>query len=206
MNTKHRGFTLIELLVVIGIIGALATIIIISYTGAMAKSRDSKRKGDVEVITSAVRLYRDDNKKYPVLGIECNVNRNRVNSTNLSGTAEARWDITFQNLIGKYLSIPLPLDPINRRTSALSGGNSNAIWSGNIATDADDYYYSYIGTSHSFMVGTRLEKGNGNGASLGGKNWVQPCAAPPATDLVATDPDHLDLLYMNSDNLQQVAP
>lgn len=62
---RERGFTLIELLVVIAIIGLLASIVMVSLSGAKAKSRDSKRQADLKSIQLALALYYNDNGFYP---------------------------------------------------------------------------------------------------------------------------------------------
>lgn len=59
---KKRGFTLIELVVVVAIIGILAVIILVSYSGASRKSRDSKRKADLNAIASAMMIYYSEKK------------------------------------------------------------------------------------------------------------------------------------------------
>ncbi len=60
-----RGFTLIELLVVIAIIGLLASIVMVSLSGAKTKSRDAKRQADIKSIQLALSLYYNDNGMYP---------------------------------------------------------------------------------------------------------------------------------------------
>jgi type II secretion system protein G len=60
-----KGFTLIELLVVIAIIGLLASIIMVSLSGAKAKSRDARRQADIKSIQLALSLYYNDNGMYP---------------------------------------------------------------------------------------------------------------------------------------------
>lgn len=42
-----RGFTLIEILVVIAIIGVIASIMFVSFSGSRDKARDAKRKAEV---------------------------------------------------------------------------------------------------------------------------------------------------------------
>lgn len=62
---RRRAFTLIELMVVIAIIGILATIIVVSYINAQAKSRDNKRRADVQAIASAHQvMYQSSGKWY----------------------------------------------------------------------------------------------------------------------------------------------
>ena len=64
-NKKQKGFTLIELLVVIGIIGLLASIIVVNLTGARKRARDTKRIADVRQLQTANEDYYGKNGKYP---------------------------------------------------------------------------------------------------------------------------------------------
>ena len=59
------GFTLIEILVVCSIIAILATVVFISYSQSQLKSRDSRRKSDLEAISQAVNLFKNENGFYP---------------------------------------------------------------------------------------------------------------------------------------------
>lgn len=59
VNFKH-GFTLIELLIVITIIGTLAGLAVASYGTAQEKGRDSRRKSDVDNISKALELSKQD--------------------------------------------------------------------------------------------------------------------------------------------------
>ena len=67
-KNKRKGFTLIEMLVVIALIGILAGVVIsvINIPKTQARSRDSKRVGDIKRIQAALELYFSDNRKYPV--------------------------------------------------------------------------------------------------------------------------------------------
>jgi prepilin-type N-terminal cleavage/methylation domain-containing protein len=64
MPDKKKGFTLIELLIVIGIIGVLASIVLVSMGSARAKARDAVRQADMRQWVSAMELYYNDNDAY----------------------------------------------------------------------------------------------------------------------------------------------
>jgi len=66
MKQLHfRGFTLIELLVVISIIGILMTLLIVTISPIQKKSRDARRKADVNLYLSGLDLFKADFKIYP---------------------------------------------------------------------------------------------------------------------------------------------
>lgn len=67
MDKKQKGFTLVEMIIVTVIIGILAGIVItvINIPRVQAKSRDSKRIGDLKRIQTALELYFADNRTYP---------------------------------------------------------------------------------------------------------------------------------------------
>ena len=60
MPKLKRAFTLIELLIVITIIGILVSIAIASFASAQARSRDARRKGDLDAIKKALELAKGD--------------------------------------------------------------------------------------------------------------------------------------------------
>ena len=66
--SSREGFTMIEVLVVATIIGVLASIGLVSYQSANKKSRDGKRKADMEQIRSALEIHKSDNGDYPATG------------------------------------------------------------------------------------------------------------------------------------------
>lgn len=59
LKLKH-GLTLIELLVVIAIIGILASLATFTFQDSQQKSRDSRRKSDIDAIKKAVELAKQD--------------------------------------------------------------------------------------------------------------------------------------------------
>lgn len=64
---KQKGFTLVELLIVIIIIGILATLVIVTFTGVQAKARDSKRQTDVGALDSHLEAFFAENGYYPTV-------------------------------------------------------------------------------------------------------------------------------------------
>lgn len=62
---KNKGFTFIEILVVVTIIAMLVMVAAVSYGSINKRSRDAKRKSDIEQIRSALEMYRADNGYYP---------------------------------------------------------------------------------------------------------------------------------------------
>lgn len=63
---KRKGFSLIELLVVTTVIITLMAIGTVYYRGAQAKSRDNKRKVDLEQVRAGLEMYRSEEDTYPV--------------------------------------------------------------------------------------------------------------------------------------------
>jgi general secretion pathway protein G len=62
---KQKGFTFIEILVVITLIAILVMIGAVSYGSINKRSRDARRKSDIEQIRSALEMYRADTGFYP---------------------------------------------------------------------------------------------------------------------------------------------
>jgi len=102
-NSASKGFTLIELLVVIAIIGVLAAVVIVNLNVARAKSRDARRKSDLDSMRTALEMYSDRNGRYPV-------------NSNWQTSAPGIWindtSIPSIPLVPEFISV-LPLDPKN---------------------------------------------------------------------------------------------
>ncbi len=64
----NRAFTLIELLIVIGVIGILATVVVVNLSQAKSKSRDAERKADLASISRALESHYSSNGTYVVAG------------------------------------------------------------------------------------------------------------------------------------------
>ncbi len=94
LKLKKNGFTMIEVLVVVTIIGVLASIGIVSYQTTNKKSRDSRRKADIEEIRAALEMCRADTGSYP-------------EAITLGGSLQCSYD----SITNTYLD-PIPHDPL----------------------------------------------------------------------------------------------
>lgn len=77
IKSKSRGFTIVELLVVIVVIGILAAITIVSYTGVTNKANLSTNKANASSIMKAVDAFFAENGYYPISTI-ANINAGTV--------------------------------------------------------------------------------------------------------------------------------
>ena len=69
IKIQNWGFTLIELLVVISIIGILASLTLVSYTGAQKQTRDTQRRSDLNQYRNSLESYAASNGgMYPSAG------------------------------------------------------------------------------------------------------------------------------------------
>lgn len=71
-NIKTKGFTLVELLVVIVVIGILAAITIVAYSGIQQKAIEASLQSDLDNASKQLKLYQVDNGSFP-LNIDCAV-------------------------------------------------------------------------------------------------------------------------------------
>lgn len=62
---KDSGFTIVELLVVIVVIGILAAITIISYTGVTARAKTSQSQSNAQSAQTVAEAYNADTGSYP---------------------------------------------------------------------------------------------------------------------------------------------
>lgn len=102
MLSARKGFTLIELMVAISIIAIISAIGFVSYSQAQVTARDAKRKQDLRSIQTALTLYYQINKTYPIAGTApC------CAGALLSSSASDPW---LTNLNTSYIN-KMPRDP-----------------------------------------------------------------------------------------------
>jgi prepilin-type N-terminal cleavage/methylation domain-containing protein len=67
LKNKSKGFTIVELLIVIVVIGILATLVIVTFTGIQQKARNSQRQTDINAVDSHVEAFYAQYGFYPTL-------------------------------------------------------------------------------------------------------------------------------------------
>ena len=75
---KHMssGFTIVEILVVIVVIGILASITVVAYTGAQGRAKNSVIQHDLSDVQDLLRAYHADHPGYPTTSNEVYVDNN----------------------------------------------------------------------------------------------------------------------------------
>jgi uncharacterized protein (TIGR02145 family)/prepilin-type N-terminal cleavage/methylation domain-containing protein len=71
LATKQKAFTLVELMAVIVIIGILATVIFVSYTGMTSKATDATVTTDIKNGMEQIKLYFAEHGSYPTRVDDC---------------------------------------------------------------------------------------------------------------------------------------
>ncbi len=67
LKQRQSGFTIVELLIVIVIIGILATLVIVTFSGVQQRARDSERKTDINAIAGQLEAAYAKTGTYPAL-------------------------------------------------------------------------------------------------------------------------------------------
>jgi prepilin-type N-terminal cleavage/methylation domain-containing protein len=67
LNGNSRGFTIVELLIVIVVIGILAAITIVAYTGITTQANQKTALGNAQTVKSAVDTFYAEKGTYPAV-------------------------------------------------------------------------------------------------------------------------------------------
>jgi len=128
IHYNDKGFTIIEMLVVIAIIAVLASIVLVSVNGYMAKARDARRKAEIKQISIALEMNYAKHGAYTQP-------ENMCSDTSYGGLGECGatgdsgdWDPSsdLRDLISDGFMNVLPKDPINSSTYKYTYEPSNA--------------------------------------------------------------------------------
>jgi type II secretion system protein G len=110
MIRKRRGFTLIELLIVMILLALLTFMGIGTYLSSQRKSRDTRRKNDLQEVARALEMYVNDAGGYPAS--DASGNMLACNGTNACAWGDS-WYKSEGNRMTTYMQ-NLPKDPSGR--------------------------------------------------------------------------------------------
>ena len=111
MKLHSKGFTIVELLIVIVVIGILAAITIVSYSGISTRAENTKTISGIEKYAKALQIYATNTGAYPItsypclgpLGSKCSdISSSPTNTCAGSGSATA--NATFDTAIKSVLN------------------------------------------------------------------------------------------------------
>ena len=135
---RQKGFTIVELLIVIVVIGILATLVIVTFTGIQQKARNTKRQTDINAVDSHVEAYFTENGYYPTLA---HLNDATWRSTNMKG-----------------LAVDALKDP-KGSASTLASSPAASVYSYEVTNDSDASCASDETTCTKFTLTATLEGG-----------------------------------------------
>lgn len=107
---KQKGFTIVELLIVIVVIGILAAISIVAYSGLQQRARNSQIMSGVEAYQKALMQYAVDNQTYPIApGASVCLGAGYASGQCWNGINGNRFvDATFDAALAKYFGSSKP--------------------------------------------------------------------------------------------------
>jgi len=142
----NDGFTLIELLVVISIIGVLAGIALVSFSGAQKQARDTQRKSDLKQYQTSIEQFANNNNGfYP------------------AHTTDITMSTTFCGAGGEITTNTCPEDPrnsedptqvyqyISNGTNGLFDAYDYVLW-GKLETSGNYWVYCSTGLVDEIVV------------------------------------------------------
>jgi prepilin-type N-terminal cleavage/methylation domain-containing protein len=147
-NIKTRqndsGFTIVELLVVIVVIGILAAITLVSYTGVTTRAKTSADQANANAAQSVAEAYNADNGYYPgTFGAFATGSQ----STHLPSGVTMIADAATTTLNATNGANTLAYSCVSPCSANATTGGRIAYW--NFSTSNDGYVYVGAGTSSS---------------------------------------------------------
>ena len=104
MRKSISGFTIVELLIVIVVIGILAAIVTVAYTGINAQANNTKTLAAVDSWAKAIQLYRAENGSFPTSNSCLGKTTTYVDT----GNGPYCWDVTYWDVKTAFLNQMAP--------------------------------------------------------------------------------------------------
>jgi prepilin-type N-terminal cleavage/methylation domain-containing protein len=163
--SNKKAFTLVEILVVIGIITVLSALVITALNPAQLRksARDTNRKKDISIISSALEQYYADNNSYPNVG---------------NGTQTVQFNCLARILSGADNDCVNPLNPSTIYLKSVPKKQSG------ISTYVE-YCYNSLAAQQGYVVCVPLEA-DSTTTSIGG-NGTTTCTPSPPEGMLAGD-------------------
>ncbi|MEI7689781.1 MAG: prepilin-type N-terminal cleavage/methylation domain-containing protein [Candidatus Saccharibacteria bacterium] len=164
---KSEGFTIVELLVVIVVIGVLAAITIVSYTGITKKANSSAIAGNVDMIKSAAEAYNSEKSEYPLTA-----------AVLLAGGTYSKLSSSI-NLVTRGITWTSIVSPVASTDNISSANNTNTVsYIGNPGkTGGCITYYNTDAVVTTFVgAATALGALNASGVSTANATPIMPAA------------------------------
>ena len=137
---KSRGFTIVELLVVIVVIGILATITIVSYTGITQKANSTKALSNAQSVLNVAEVFASAENFYPATTIDLNTGK--------------RAQLTAVTKLAAGINLSTATTDI---TAPLTDGSSHA--QPNAVNGATTIWYQYCGATGTGLATTAATGG-----------------------------------------------
>jgi len=180
-RSPKRAFTLIELLVVISIIGVLITLVTVTVLPVQRKSRDARRKADVNLFLSGIGLFNADYKVYPNYTFFLGTNSSEPGATNSNFGLENEIPTCNSNTLGATSQFAEPntgswtgATTIKLKAGFASVNNfliclkylDKLVQDPSATLNVDKYHYRVNYDYSEFLVGAKLENTNDPDAKM----------------------------------------
>ncbi len=154
---KEYGFTIVELLIVVVVIGILAAIVTVAYTGISSSARDAAVENDLANLGKKLEIYKATNSYYPANSTELDAADMKVSQgsymLNRNNLYYCRSDDLTEYAIGAQSISGSNYFLING-TVAASGGVSGAATCSQISTP-NTWASTGVGTTNVWAAWTQ---------------------------------------------------